>query len=373
MKTKWPDNPVILNTLLVAFSLAVFAVDTLTPLGAVEWISYALPIFVAARLSRTPVSVLITLLCTVLIALGFVYSPRGGMDPSIALGNRLAVTAVLWVTATVLILHKRSSEALEKAEGEVEAKTKETVRLTRDKAELVSEIEAQKLIERQRSDFFSMVTHDLKSPLGVISGYVELLLEKKGQGLDPQCAEIAAAIRKSSEKLLGMVEEFLDASKLETGSAVLNETPVDPEALLREAADGIRPVASKRGIEISLTNSPGLPNVMMDRKYVERAVTNLVSNAVSYTQEGGRVTIAASVSGGFLELSVSDNGPGIPERERERIFDKFYRASGSSGMKGSGLGLAIVKGVAEAHGGRVELESAAGSGSTFRMLIPVSR
>lgn len=372
MKWKQLESPVMLNTLLVVFSLAVFAADTLTPLGAVEWISYIIPVMVACRRSGMPVAVFMTLLCSVLMVLGFVYSPRGGMDPGIALINRVAVMAVLWVVATVLVLHRRSSEALTRAEYEVETKSRETAELARDKAELISEIEAGKLIEKQRSDFFSMVTHDLKSPLNVITGYVELLLEKKSHELDPECIDIARAIRQSSEKLLEMVEVFLDISRLETGAVVLNRSPEDAACLLGDTAESLRPLAAKKGIELRLEAAPGLPKVMMDKKYVERAITNLVSNAVNYTPEGGQVTLGASMNDEVLELSVTDTGPGIPREERERIFEKFYRAPETSGKKGSGLGLAIVKGVAEAHGGQVELESAPGEGSRFSMFLPLT-
>lgn len=239
---------------------------------------------------------------------------------------------------------------------------------------IARDISERKELERQRADFFSMVTHDIKSPLTVIQAYAEIMqTDMKGE-LTGEMTDIVASIRSSSRKLLGMVEDFLAVSRLESGTGTTKMSVMNTAEVAYEAFMGTQPLAEKKGIEFTADISGAPEPVMADRVLVSRAVGNLLQNAINYTQAGGKVRLAVySVTMDGVEyaaISVSDTGPGIPPEEREKVFNKYYRSPGVAGTKGSGLGLAIVKAVADAHGGRVVLDTKLGEGSTFTLLVP---
>jgi signal transduction histidine kinase len=369
-----PDRRKLTCALVVAASLGILIIDLLTPLGSAEWLFYIVILLFAGRTCRPAELYLFTLLCAILVVLGYVFTPEKGIDPGIALTNRIAVIAVMWVTSVLLVKIKGVGDRLARARGELDSKSRETAELSRDKQNLLTEIEARKLIEQQRSDFFAMVTHDLKTPLTTISGYLELFTDRKRDSLDDESLVYIQTIEKSLERLRTMVDEFLDLSRLETGAVVLNKEAKDVPPLLEDIVSGFKKATADKEITLELETVMPLPKVSMDRAYVERAVTNLLANAVNYAAARGAILVGASVmdkgSGRFMEITVADDGPGIPKDEQTKVFEKFHRVKGT-GRSGSGLGLAIVRSVAEAHGGRVELESEPGKGCVFRMLLPL--
>lgn len=235
---------------------------------------------------------------------------------------------------------------------------------------VLRDISDRKALERQKSDFYAMVTHDIKSPLTVIMGYAEMLLEDEGR-LDGQSKEMAEGIGENAERILGMLEEFLTISRLESGKFVTNLAPEDIPGVVSSVYKQFLPIAQKKNIRLETEVADDMGISCIDRRYLGRAVSNLVQNALKFTGEGGEVKIKAARTDGFFVISVSDTGSGIPAGELGRIFEKYYRSPNASSVKGSGLGLAIVKTITEAHGGRVEVESEEGKGSTFRIFIPV--
>lgn len=243
--------------------------------------------------------------------------------------------------------------------------------------ELAFDITERKNFERQKADFYAMITHDLKSPLTAIIGYQELIRHRLKDSGDKELLEMSGAVERSADKLLKMAGDFLAVSRYESGRLNLVKGKVDVGRILHYIADEFSIIARKAGQELELDISCELPEVMADEGLIERALHNLLSNAVSYTPRGGRITLGAKYLAegdcASLEISVSDTGPGIAPADRDKLFEKYYRASKSAGIKGAGLGLAIVKAVADAHGGSVELESEEGKGSTFRIIIPVDR
>lgn len=238
----------------------------------------------------------------------------------------------------------------------------------------ILDVTERKELERERADVYAMITHDLKSPLAAIMGYSELMMSMGSKKLDADVREMVASIYSSGGKILGMVEDFLALSKIKSGKLTLDLFPMEISNILKTASNDLENAANRNGLSLVEEIAADLPTVMMDQKLVQRAVTNLLQNAINYTPRGGAVTLKAEAapSGGacYVVVTVSDTGPGIMPDEREKIFDKYYRSPVTAGVKGTGLGLAIVKAVAEAHGGRVELESGVGKGSTFRMFIP---
>lgn len=237
------------------------------------------------------------------------------------------------------------------------------------------DITARMSLERERLDLQAMITHDMKGPLTAMLGYSEILYEDEKAVPDPEAREMISSIRSSGRRLSAMIDDYLAFSRLESGRVVLNMDMENIALLLEEAASDQMEAARKKGIVLETRLPDRLPYVAMDRSHLQRAVTNLIDNAINYTQKGGTVCVSAALleraGDGELVISVTDNGPGIPAEEHARIFDRYYRLAQSARKKGSGLGLAIVKAVAEAHNGYIELDSAPGRGSTFSIVMPV--
>ena len=187
---------------------------------------------------------------------------------------------------------------------------------------------------------------------------------------------MAKAVERSGDKLLRLADDFMAAAKLEFGGIEVSPMPVEVASLLLGVRDDFEHIARKKGIAFSVDIPDSLPLAALDKKQVERAVGNLLQNAFNYTPEGGEVKLSAEAvtyeDGKHILVSVSDTGPGISQEEMKKIFNRYYRSPKTAGIKGTGLGLAIVKAVAEAHGGRVEVESEEGKGSTFKLILPVS-
>jgi PAS domain S-box-containing protein len=237
---------------------------------------------------------------------------------------------------------------------------------------MLRDISERKRMERQKEEMASMMTHDLKSPITTIIGYAELML-MKDTGVSGEDREMLEIIYENGKKLAGMADDFLFAARMELGQVQLRLEPVDLNSLMTKVHKDCLAPAIKKGQECRLEMGP-LPEIIADRRQLARAVANLVGNAVNYTQKGGKIVIRAGAvhSGGeeWVEISVSDNGSGIPREEASKIFDKYYRSERTAGVKGTGLGLSIVKAIAELHKGTVEVESEVGKGSTFRIRIP---
>ncbi|MGC2424023.1 MAG: ATP-binding protein [Nitrospirota bacterium] len=246
----------------------------------------------------------------------------------------------------------------------------------------VLDISERKEMERRRRDFMAMVTHDLKSPLTSLLGFSEIILGKGD--LDRDTREMVEHIRNGGNRVLDMVTYFLTVSRMEDGDFKLRLAPEDPADILSELGKSFSSIALKKGISLKVEFAP-MERVLMDRTYMERAITNLLQNAFNYAGRDGTVSLSAysgvrNLEGtrknrGFLAISVSDSGPGIAPDELDRIFEKYYRSGrmqeSRESAKGSGLGLAVVKAVAEAHGGRAAVESSPGKGSTFKIFLPM--
>ncbi len=251
-----------------------------------------------------------------------------------------------------------------------------------DKGELLGtvgiarDIRERKKLEQKKADFYAMVTHDIKSPLAAMLGYSELILEDPSGKLDPDTKEMVRAIVKSGGKLNRMIEDFLAISKMDAGELSVHPVPFDITQILKDICTGLENDVRKKGLDLRVQIPDGVTaNILVDPKLIQRAVNNLIQNAFNYTPPGGTITVGldriAINNEDAVVISVADTGPGIEKEEQEMVFEKYYRSPRTAGISGTGLGLAIVKAVAEAHGGRVELESEVGKGSTFRLVLPV--
>ena len=218
----------------------------------------------------------------------------------------------------------------------------------------VRDVSERKKLERQKSDLISMVTHDLKGPLSIIMGYAEVINSQYRSALPEFVAEGIEAMEKSAEKLLGMVEDYLSLSRMESGALQMMKEKVTLPALLNRATDTVVFKAEEKKLSLHIDCPPDTPPILADSRHLERAVVNLMMNAVNYTPRGGAVTLTGRVdeAQGVARITVADTGMGIPSAELTKVFDKYYRSAKTAG-KGAGLGLAIVKRVVEGHGGSV--------------------
>jgi signal transduction histidine kinase len=221
-------------------------------------------------------------------------------------------------------------------------------------------------LDRAKSDFVAVASHELRTPLTALQGFSEILAER---ALAPEeVRRMAGIIRAEAARLGRIVSDLLDLSRIERGlEPMLHRTPVAVEAALAATADLFRRGA---GRTIVVDCAPALPRVHADPDALERILTNLVSNAVKYSPSGGEVRLRARRRDAMVEVEVADCGVGIPADARARIFEPYYRARETSGVRGTGLGLAVVKALVEAHGGAIRVESACGSGTRVTFSVP---
>ncbi len=220
-----------------------------------------------------------------------------------------------------------------------------------------------------RTDMTSMIFHDLRSPLGNIISSLEVLQASIGDD-DETIQSVLSIASRSSRRASRLVESLLDLDRLEQNRAVLEKTEASIGGLIAEAVDEIHPTAEARGQFLRIDLPPRLSPVTMDVDMIRRVLINLLENAVKYTRAGDHIDVSAKIANEHLEVSVRDNGPGISEKDQERIFDKFFRLSGDSRPKGLGLGLAFCRLAVEAHGGQIWVDSEEGRGSTFTFTLP---
>lgn len=223
--------------------------------------------------------------------------------------------------------------------------------------DMASAIAAQR---RAQTAFLGGVAHDLRSPLAALKLAVSLLPQKNGGA--------ATRIDRQIHRLERMVGDFLDASEIEAGTLSLRLDTVDARTLAKEAVALFEPVSSEHGLTLRLPTEP-LP-LRCDPLRIEQVLTNLISNALKYSPDGGRVEVRVRPAGGEVLFEVSDQGMGISEEDRKRLFEPFGRVGLSKEIiPGVGLGLYVVRQIVEAHGGHIEVTSSLGRGSTFRVYI----
>lgn len=225
-----------------------------------------------------------------------------------------------------------------------------------------------KELDRVRAEFLATVSHDLRSPLATIRGYVDLL-EKVGPVTDQQ-REFLEKIRRSIVHLTALVSDLVELGRIEAG-VELEMEPFHLESIIDAVVDGYRQIAAEKGLTLKWELTP-LPLIRGNPHRLRRVMENLLSNAVKYNREGGWIDVSAECQEGYIVVRVADSGIGIPPEDLPHIFDRFYRVQRpeTEDIEGTGLGLSIVKSIVEKHGGRVWVESRPGEGTTFTLLLP---
>ena len=250
--------------------------------------------------------------------------------------------------------------------------TVNVIPLTEDDLVLVllsDESEAQRVHEVRR-DFVANISHELKTPIGALSLLSEAVLAAKN---DPEAVEkFANRMQTESKRLTDLVQEIINLSRLQDSDPLSVPSELHVQDLIREAIDQTQVTADSR--QIVVTNSGDVDGLILgDREQLIMAIQNLIENAINYSPEGTKVTVTSKVEDGIVDISVTDQGIGIPDVDLDRIFERFYRVDPARSRLtgGTGLGLSIVKHVALKHGGEVKVWSSENVGSTFSLRLPI--
>jgi signal transduction histidine kinase len=232
------------------------------------------------------------------------------------------------------------------------------------------QVEQLRELDRLKDEVVAIVTHELRSPITSISGYLELVLEE-AEGFDPEVRSFLDAIDRNTARLTRLLDDLLFLVRADAGRLDLKRERLDVAALVRECVNSAAPAAEQSEIVLETEIDEPLP-VDADASRISQVIDNLLSNAIKYTPSGGRVSVVARESDGAVLLEVADSGIGIPQDEQEHLFERFFRASTATerGITGTGLGLTIVHAIVDAHGGTIACESESGAGTTFRVTLP---
>jgi two-component system sensor histidine kinase/response regulator len=313
---------------------------------------------------------------------GFEVCRRIRSDPAKAFLPVVMVTALHETGDRIKALECGADDFLTKPVDDVEvlARVKSLVRVKRQRDALTQAYLDLQSLESLRDSLTMMLVHDLRTPLTTILGPLEMLQTGQFGGLEEVQKEIVAMSLRSGYRLLGLVNELLDVSKMESGEMTLHRSEVKVPDVVQEAVELVAKVNTNDMSRIQFGLEDDLPPILADEDLLRRVLVNLVANAMKFTRSDGTVTVSAAradasdTDSGTVIISVSDEGEGIPPEDRERIFEKFGQVeSRRAGRKMStGLGLTFCKLAVEAHGGRIWVESEIGKGSTFHCTIPQS-
>jgi len=247
----------------------------------------------------------------------------------------------------------------------------QNARLFQEIADKSAQLEA---ASRHKSEFLANMSHELRTPLNAIIGFSEVLNERMFGELNEKQEEYLKDIYSSGQHLLSLINDILDLSKIEAGRMELEVTDFDLPAAIDNALILVRERASRRGITLGRAIDDRVGMIRGDERKVKQVLLNLLSNALKFTPEGGRIDVRATLTDGMAEISVADTGVGIAPEDQEAIFEEF-RQVGTSDKKveGTGLGLALSRKFIELHGGRIWVQSQPAKGSTFSFTLPASR
>jgi NtrC-family two-component system sensor histidine kinase KinB len=226
-------------------------------------------------------------------------------------------------------------------------------------------------LDRLKSEFVMIASHELRTPLTSIGMSINLLLEKTMEKLDGKEQQLLLAAHEDLQRLKNLVNNLLDLSKIEAGKMAMEFENISVHSLCQNAMGVLKNQIDAKGVNVTLDLHPHLPNVKADANKIIWVLTNLISNALRYTDSGGQIRLSAERIDPYIHVSIIDNGPGIPFEVQSKIFDKFVQIKSDKALGGSGLGLTICKEIIRAHGGTIWVDSTPGEGSTFTFTLPI--
>ncbi|RJR43174.1 MAG: response regulator [Desulfobacteraceae bacterium] len=238
---------------------------------------------------------------------------------------------------------------------------------------VMHDITAMRKVDKLKSDFVSMVAHEVKSPMNSVLAVVKVIQDGLAGSVTEKQVELLGRVSEKIKGLSDLAAELLDLSRIESGLITLEKERLDLTPLLREQAVFHQTRAREKNIVLTLETAVDFRPIIANKRAIEEVISNLLTNAIKYTPEGGKVSISAAEEQDYVRISVSDTGIGISQDKLELIFERFYRIRDDRTrfIAGTGLGLSIVKSIAEAHNGSVKVESQMDRGSTFHVFLPV--
>jgi len=239
---------------------------------------------------------------------------------------------------------------------------------------VLHDITTQKKMDQIKSDFVAMVSHEIRGPLNSVLMQQKVILDGLAGEVTDKQREILSRASEKINALVNLSSELLDLSKMESGLINMEKQTMALGPVLEDQVENHTPNAEAKSINLVLEPLPELPAVLANRMNMEEVVANLISNAIRYTPDKGRITVSARQDGDYVRINVTDNGFGISPEDQAHIFKRFYRVKDENTryIIGTGLGLPIVKNILEAHNGRIEVESEVGKGSTFSAWVPIA-
>jgi signal transduction histidine kinase len=284
---------------------------------------------------------------------------QGRVDLTVWFNNLyfLSLTTVISVASTVIRYRLARSEFSTR------------MQLTQTSQALAGTLDRLREIDRLKNEFFANISHELRTPLTLILSPVEDLLSRTGPVANQTALRV---IHRNGQRLLRLIDDLLDLAKLEAGGLRLRVAAVDLPDLGKRVVDAAHPTAVAYGVALKLETEGSVADMWGDPHRLEIVVTNLVGNALKFTPKDGHVTVRIVARKGGAVIEVADDGPGIPERELTRIFERFYQVEGSERRRhgGTGIGLALARQLVELHSGQLTVESQVGQGSTFCAWLP---
>jgi two-component system, sensor histidine kinase and response regulator len=278
-----------------------------------------------------------------------------------------------WVSTTKMALRNERGEIIGTfgITRDVTAQITAENALARQAGELSAQNERLRELDRLKDEFVALVSHELRTPLTSIIGYIQLLRDERVTGMDAD--HFAEVVQRNAERLLHLVDDLLFLSQMQSGTLALEVCDTHLADVAAEAVQKMRPYAGRKHIELTLS-APVDPHLPVDPARMAQLLGNLISNAVKFTREDGKVEVALAVEGDQAVLSVADTGVGVPAADQERIFERFFRTEATTRrmIPGTGLGLTISKAIVEAHQGTIIVRSDEGRGSTFIVRLPLA-